>query len=766
MKVLRKLCCQLLCVVAWTVAVAAPPVSAQIVPAPLAQLAARAGKRGTWPAIRAYAQSTKNPEWRGWAYFLVGYQEYENDQFTEAVEDLERAAATGFPLADYAVFYKASAASRLGQSAEAAETLKDFGTRFPNSYMRWQALELGANALLESQMPPDALEALNAVAEVRKRPPLALLLAQAYKQANRTLEAVRAFQEVYFGFPTSPQAKVASEQLEAMRGELGPAYPAPSEELQTSRAELLFRAGRYEDALKEFAGLLKSGSASTLAPQWQMGQARCLLRLRRTADAAEALFTHYAAPDLEARRLALLVQLHVQQADAAGISQDLAQLETLGPAQPAYADALSSAGMFYYRQLDWQQAANAYQRLLELFPQSSHVRDDGWRLAWCYYLLRDPKAPEAMQNYLTRFPDSPRAAAIVYWLGRVKEEQGAPAEARALYDLVRKRFVHSYYAQQALTRLSPLRNGKDRAADDDAAASLAAKLGAALPSTTPAPGFACPTATPSEAARPAAILRTLVLNDLASGYVKAAIAEGPAAELRLLLAHMQAQQGETSDALFDAVRAAPAYPQLAFSELPKDLWDILYPQAYKKLIQRQARVNRLDLGLVLGIIRQESSFNPHALSSADARGLMQVLPETAARSHRPASLRSAGRRLYEPSYNVRVGCSFLKGLMKMFDGWPELAVAAYHAGDFRVRDWTGKYSFPDSATFLESIPIPATRVYVEAVLRDAQVYRELNAGSARFAACTGSRGSTPARPAAKGQTGKTPATKRRHTATP
>ena len=172
---------------------------------------------------------------------------------------------------------------------------------------------------------------------------------------------------------------------------------------------------------------------------------------------------------------------------------------------------------------------------------------------------------------------------------------------------------------------------------------------------------------------------------------------------------------------------------MEFSDLPQEVWGFLYPQAYWKLIERQARLNKLDPYLVMGLIRQESAFNARALSVANARGLMQILPETAAHSSRPSRTRTAARRLYDPNYNVRVGCAYLAGLMKEFDGRPELAMAAYNAGDFRVKDWMKKYTFRDSGMFLESIPIPATRTYVELVLRDAEIYRQLLSGSPHFA---------------------------------
>jgi soluble lytic murein transglycosylase len=735
-----------LCLAAYLAVMGMSAAAADLVPVSLRQLAARAAKRDTWPSLRRYAQAQKDPEWRGWAYFLAGYYEYEGEYFTEAAEDLRQAAASAFSLADYAVFYEASAASRAGQSLGTAETLKNFATRFPQSGLRWQALELGAGAWLDAQRPQDAIDALTAEPEVRTRPTLALLLARAYQQVNRTHEAARAFQEVYFAFPMSPQAQAAADSLETLRSQLGSTYPIPADEIRTARGEILFRATRYEDALKEFEGLREAEPASPLAPRWQLGRARCLLRLRRIADALEDLSNHFATPDLEAQRLALLVQAHTQQSDAAAITQDLAQLETQPASSPAYADALSAAGNFYYRQLNWQEAARAYQRLFELFPQNEHAREDGWRLAWCYYLLHDPRAPDAIRDHLMRFPDSPRAPAALYWLGRTKEEQGTLSEARALYALVGKRFAHSYYTRQAALRLAalPAEQGSPQGTSAFPSGSLAAALASMLLSPAIPQALACLSPSPSDAARPAMILQVLGLQSLEEEYLKTAIAESAApTELRLLLARLDAAQKNASGALLDAIRVAPVYSHMDFSELPKEIWDFLYPKPYWKLIQRQARANRLDPYMVTGLIRQESAFNPQALSTANARGLMQVLPETAAHSHRASRMRSAGRRLYDPVYNVRVGCAYLKEMMKTFDNRPELALAAYHAGDFRVKDWLGKTSFQDPVTFLESIPIQATRSYVELVLRDAEVYRQLLTGSPRFAVCAGSKASTP-----------------------
>jgi soluble lytic murein transglycosylase len=273
---------------------------------------------------------------------------------------------------------------------------------------------------------------------------------------------------------------------------------------------------------------------------------------------------------------------------------------------------------------------------------------------------------------------------------------------------------------------------------------LAAALIPVLKPPVIPPRLACLATAPSDAARPALILQALDLKSLEEDYLKAALAEDNSpAELRLLLTELSAAQNDPTGALFAALKTAPSSAQMEFFDLPKEVWDFLYPQAYWKLIQSQARLNNLDPYLVMGLVRQESAFSARALSVANARGLMQILPETAAHSSRPSRTRSAARRLYDPTYNVRVGCTYLAALMKDFDGRPELALAAYNAGDFRVKDWIGKYSSRDPGMFLESIPIPATRTYVELVLRDAEIYRQLLSGSPHFAECPQARASAP-----------------------
>ena len=164
-----------------------------------------------------------------------------------------------------------------------------------------------ANALVSAGQFQSVIDLLVAEPSTRKTPALGLLLGQANLQAQHLPAAAAAFQNVYYNFPLSAQAKAAGDALSTLRRQLGIAYPEVTPELKTARAEALVKASRYQDALDDYKDLLKTWPSSPLSVRWQLGHARCLVRLHRTTDALQSLLARFAAPDDDAQRLALLV---------------------------------------------------------------------------------------------------------------------------------------------------------------------------------------------------------------------------------------------------------------------------------------------------------------------------------------------------------------------------------------------------------------------------------------------------------------------------
>jgi soluble lytic murein transglycosylase len=144
---------------------------------------------------------------------------------------------------------------------------------------------------------------------------------------------------------------------------------------------------------------------------------------------------------------------------------------------------------------------------------------------------------------------------------------------------------------------------------------------------------------------------------------------------------------------------------------------------------------RAEPAFTLAIIRQESEFQPDAVSSARARGLMQLMPATARMQARREGMSYSGPAILtaDPDYNVTLGSAHLGDLVSEFGGSYVLAIAAYNAGGHRAREWITDWGDPrsssvDAVDWIELVPIEETRNYIQRVMENLQVYRHRLAG--------------------------------------
>ena len=142
-----------------------------------------------------------------------------------------------------------------------------------------------------------------------------------------------------------------------------------------------------------------------------------------------------------------------------------------------------------------------------------------------------------------------------------------------------------------------------------------------------------------------------------------------------------------------------------------------------------------EAALTYSVIRQETEFDPQAISGAGARGLMQMMPATARQTARQLDLPYSFHWLTDdPSYNLTLGMAHLQEVVTDYEGSLVMALAAYNAGGHRVRRWVDNYGDPrtddiDPIDWVESIPFSETRNYVQRIIENLQVYRaRLNEG--------------------------------------
>jgi soluble lytic murein transglycosylase len=134
----------------------------------------------------------------------------------------------------------------------------------------------------------------------------------------------------------------------------------------------------------------------------------------------------------------------------------------------------------------------------------------------------------------------------------------------------------------------------------------------------------------------------------------------------------------------------------------------------------------IDPYLVFAIIRAESKYQTGAESSVGARGLMQIMPETAQWISGQLGMTNFDPdRLHDPKINIRMGCWYLSNLNKEFEGRTPIIIAAYNAGRGKVKEWIVNEKWDGSAENLDEIPFPETRQYVHNVLKNYEAYRAI-----------------------------------------
>jgi soluble lytic murein transglycosylase len=216
------------------------------------------------------------------------------------------------------------------------------------------------------------------------------------------------------------------------------------------------------------------------------------------------------------------------------------------------------------------------------------------------------------------------------------------------------------------------------------------------------------------------------LVDLAVRELQAAAAEEGGSWAPPEMARVFQDCGRYDRAIEMLKRTTPSYFAVDLPELPRPYWEGLFPKPYWTDLHKYSSQNGLDPYLVASLIRQESEFNPAAVSRANAVGLMQLLPSVGKSVAKQVKLKGYNAsQLYTPAVNMQLGTRYFKSMVDKYDGHFEYALAAYNAGTDRVEDWLGQGKYRDPQEFVESIPFTETREYVQAILRNANVYRQL-----------------------------------------
>jgi soluble lytic murein transglycosylase len=504
------------------------------------------------------------------------------------------------------------------------------------------------------------------------------------------------------------------------------------------------RSGRHVEARNRLRRRIEAASSATARAearlviaesfQKQGEDARCLHELVRAA--VDSRGTRF-----EPERLRLRARSQRRLGRRSDALETYRELARRFPSHPAADDALYEVGWIREGRRQFRSGERAYLACLRAYPRGTLADDALLRAGLC--ALRGGRAADASAHFaalVKRFPESSLLDNALYWRMVAQQRRGDAVGALALRDRLERDFPRSYYSVLARQRIErSLAGGASVAAQgaepqpvlelDDGLARAdrvhdiyTAAIGAlrSLPELAPPAGFEAE----------ARLWRFLLDHGLAveAGWearrLERRFGSEPGALLELL-AHSHAR-GSTER----LVRLAYRLSQQVDDTAVRPALEILsYPAPFTPSLAEAAARHGLSHATVLGLVRQESAFDPRIDSAAGARGLMQLMPAVGARlARREGQLDHHVDDLYRPEVNVELGCQLLADELRLAHGDVPQALAAYNAGSGPAAAWRARLEPHEPAElYLDIAEYVETRTYLESVLGNREVYARVYA---------------------------------------
>lgn len=636
------------------------------------------------------------------------------------------------------------------------------------------------------------LEAAAAYRQVRENYDRSLLVPQAYLMEGKSYfaqknyrQAIRVWRELLAGYPDAAETSVARFQIAlsfAALKDWQAAYQAYAEtdlndplsswgrqarvamrRLEKSRKKqisrikyspqalykkgsIYFQEGEYDLAANVFGVLTREFPKSKQASDAWLMLGRAEMQTSRYPFALSNLQrATKGEPSQAARAYYYLGLTYGQRGDYDTAIYNLRKAADEYPRSDTAPDALYWSAYYLELKERLNDALLEYHKVLDKYPKSQTVSAAIWRMGRIYFWNGDPNNAAAYWRLAEQYPPGEESARCYFFWAKALEKLEKSEEAERVYRELIARFDHNYYSYRAREMTGEKPTEKIAFSGNDFCEALDGlgendrdQLAALMEIWLETKGLDPGVADPEEIDRHWKKYQSLILLDL--------VPEA-AAEARYLIDLTSGQELDLPRARLGAVlvasgnyRAPISYAERSIKAavlagkpetISKDIWRLGYPCGYFSLVNKQADKYKLDPYLTLAVIREESRFNPRAVSRSKAQGLMQIMPATGRGLAKSLKLKPySTASLSRPDVNIKMGSYFLAYLIKEFKGNVYLALAAYNGGPNRikryVKEWhNGRLEDIDVDVFVESIPIRETRLYVQKVMGSYFEYKRL-----------------------------------------
>ena len=659
-------------------------------------------------ALQAVSSSHPGTAGSGLAQLAAGLALLDADRDAEAVPFLLHPDVQRTALKDRAAFGLARAYETAQKDDAAGQAFLRVADMDPQGPLFCAALFRGADALSRAGQSTPAVAALNrALTGCPGQQPRALLRLGQVVETSDQKAAAAAYDRLEREYPAAVETDEAVKRLRALAGSKPPLSSQEQASRALKRAVAVAEAGRNADAIPLLRALPLKTMSQGDADLVRVRLGTALLARGKTKEAQVQLEAVAAASPVAAEAAYQLAKIQFQKQKKPAAYEAVAKSYA---GTPWAEEALATLALYYQRDGRDGPALPYYQRLANEHPNGRYGDRAIWWVAWSDYRRgRYEEAATALEQAARRRALTSFTPAYLYWAGRARAKLGQNDRAAALLEETVQRFKNQYHGQLA----------------EKALADLPGVKGSAAP---PAVMIAVPGDPRKEIPeKPLARIRQLLLIERYEEALTELQALSPSPLVQGTIAWVEWKRGRLRPAITAMKRAYPYWAGAAGDRLPESVWRILYPLDFGEILEAEARERDLDPALVAAVVLQESTFDAAAVSSAGARGLMQVMLRTGR-----AVSRNLGDKkklpqnaLHDAETSLKLGTTYLRQILNRFGGRVERALAAYNAGPARVATWTAARPDMSAEEFVDSIPFVETRGYVMIIMAAREHYRRL-----------------------------------------
>jgi len=362
------------------------------------------------------------------------------------------------------------------------------------------------------------------------------------------------------------------------------------------------------------------------------------------------------------------------------------------------------------RFLSNEHAIAIYRTIVEVHSKGDYASESLKKLFWYEYNLKNYKiAKELASKHVSTYSNTKSAPEMHYWLGKIYEKDNSKNLAIKMYTKILEKYPDDYYAMRAYGRIHYLTKGKDYGWDFRLKGKINAEdFELELPYTY----------NEIKTKFGATLAELLLVEDFTTIEYFNGFKEP------FIESWIAYKKGLRSTATTIARNAMEEFTEKPDKTDKK--WQFVYPCYFVDEINKYSLRNKISPYLMIALIREESYFNPLALSPSNAVGLTQILPSTAKEvSERKGYGRINEFLLFNPETNIKYGAAYFAQIKKQVKNENIYAVAAYNGGAGAVSSWLKRNKYADTDEFIESIPYPETKNYVKKVFRSYWNYIRL-----------------------------------------